>query len=399
MSLFDAAERFAAMDHSQVILDAERCLHSQYQNSDCEACYSICPVVAITPGKPPSLKVETCESCLACLPACPVNAYHADDAVASLLNCVTRLDTKAVELLCEMHSRPETGIADSTGLRVRGCLAGLGNGTYLLLASLGVKKIISRTDACKACSWSRLSKQIERQVFLSSQFLAAWGEISSISCTPSDGVMVERPLWESTNPPLSRRDLFRMMARQGQIALARATEEGHNGKDKKVGRDRLRTTNAVRNLTGENAVPSTVCENFEFASLKVSEACTACGACANVCPTGALQFEITNTNRNFSLTFSATDCIGCDICESVCAPAAIAIDHQPTLKDVFGSVTPEVVQEGDLVRCTQCNILMAARTGVKLCPLCAYRRKNPFGSKIPPGMKLPGLPVNRKSTS
>ena len=399
MSLFSAAERFAAMDRSQVTLEPARCLHSQYQNSECEVCYNICPVNAITAGKPPSLNVEACQSCLACLPVCPVGAYHADDAVASLLNCVTRLETETVELLCEVHPHPETGGAESTGIRVRGCLAGLGSGVYLLLASLGLKKIILRTDACQACRWAGLSAQIGSQVSLSSRFLAAWGETASIDCMSGDGGMVERPVWESNNPPLSRRDLFRMMARQGQIALARAAEEGHAGRERKVGRERLRTVSAVGNLTREHAVPSSGCGEFGFASLKVSEACTACGACANACPTGALHFEITNVNKNFSLTFSAPDCIGCDICANVCAPAAISMEHNPAFKDVFVSGKPELVQVGDLVRCVQCNTLMAARPDVKLCPLCQYRRKNPFGSSLPPGMKLPGVPPKRKGDS
>jgi formate hydrogenlyase subunit 6/NADH:ubiquinone oxidoreductase subunit I len=151
-------------------------------------------------------------------------------------------------------------------------------------------------------------------------------------------------------------------------------------------------------LIREN-VPSAGCEGFGFASLKVSDACTACSACANACPTGALHFEITNTNRNFHLTFSAPNCIACDICANVCATAAISIDHNPAFKEVFESWKPEPVQAGDLVRCTQCNTLMAVRPGVKLCPLCTYRRKNPFGSKMPPGMKIPGLAVKRKSDS
>ncbi len=54
MSLFDAAERFAAMDRSQVILDPKRCLHSLDQNSTCSACLGLCPENAILEGKPPS---------------------------------------------------------------------------------------------------------------------------------------------------------------------------------------------------------------------------------------------------------------------------------------------------------------------------------------------------------
>ena len=399
MNLLSAAERFASIDRSQVTLDNARCLHSQHQNSECKACYDICPVDAITTGKPPTLNIQACQSCLACLPACPVGAYHADDAVALLLHSVVRLDTETVELLCGMHPQPNTGGADSTGIRVRGCLAGLGSGSYLLLASLGIRRIVARTDACKACHWAGLSAQVERQVFLTNHILEAWGIPAVVACPSEDAVMVERAVWESTNPPLSRRDLFRMMARQGQIALARAAEEGPASQEKRVGRDRLRTINAVRNLAREHAVVTSGCGEFGFASLKVSAACTACGVCATACPTGALHFAITNINRNYTLTFSAPDCIDCGICENVCASAAISIDHNPTFTDVFGLEKPESVQAGELIRCVQCNTLMAARPEIKLCPLCSYRRKNPFGSKMPPGIKLPELPVMRKSDS
>ncbi len=81
MSLIDAAERFAAMDHSAIVLDNARCLHSLELNSACEACFAICPVQAVAPGKPPVLDAQKCESCLACLTVCPVGAFSADDAV------------------------------------------------------------------------------------------------------------------------------------------------------------------------------------------------------------------------------------------------------------------------------------------------------------------------------
>ena len=39
---------------------------------------------------------------------------------------------------------------------------------------------------------------------------------------------------------------------------------------------------------------------------------TACGVCARVCPTGALQME--TAESGFQLIFSPQICIGCDIC-------------------------------------------------------------------------------------
>ena len=99
MNLFNIADRFAALDRSDVVLDTKRCLHSLYRFSDCKACYDICPVDAITPGKVPGLDSTKCQTCLACLPVCPVGAFTADDGVASLLNAVTHLEGGTLELL------------------------------------------------------------------------------------------------------------------------------------------------------------------------------------------------------------------------------------------------------------------------------------------------------------
>jgi ferredoxin len=286
---------------------------------------------------------------------------------------------------------------DSTGIRVHGCLAGLGSGAFLLLASLGVKKVIARTDACKTCKWAVLHKQVERQVSQSRLFLTGWGKADGVICSAEGDAMVERPIWESANPPLSRRDLFRMMARQGQIALARATEDGHSGQGKQVGRNRLRLLNAVKSLPVEHSPTPFGLNDLNFANLMVSEVCTACGVCATACPTQALRFEKTGNEKYFTLTFSAPDCIGCDICAHVCAPAAINIEHYPSFEDVFGPGKPVIAQEGRMIRCVRCKTLMAERPGVQLCPLCEFRQKNPLGSKLPPGMKIPEQLTKKKS--
>lgn len=302
-----------------------------------------------------------------------------------------------MELLCGIHPDPETGAAGSTGIRVRGCLAGLGSGAYLLLASLGIKRVMARTDACKTCKWATLNMQIERQVSQSRMFLAEWGKAESIVCVSDSSEMVERPIWESTNPPLSRRDLFRMMARQGQIAIARAAEDGHVHQEKQVGRDRLRLLSAVKNLPMEHTPTPFGLKDLGFATLMVSETCTACGVCATACPTQAVRFEKTENEKYFTLTFSAPECIGCDICAHVCAPAAISIEHNPSFEDVFGSGKQFIAREGRLIRCARCRTLMAERPGIQFCPLCEFRRQNPFGSKLPPGMKIPGHLPKRKS--
>lgn len=380
MSLLNAAERFASIDRSQILLDTKRCLHAQDQYSDCTACFEICPVQAIAIGKPPSLDSEKCESCLACLPVCPVGAFHADDDVKDLFNCAAHIEDQPVELLCGLHSHPETGaVSESIGIQIHGCLAGLGTGALLALSALGLKRLTLCADACSNCKWHSLRSEIHLQVERAAHFLSAWD--NDITCVDEIESLVERPLWNAKNPPLSRRDLFRMMSKQGQVVLARAMENGVTTSKRQPGRDRMRLLSAVLYLP-EPTAEVRLHEN-QFATLTIAQSCTACGACGRACPTEALHFEKNDEAMTYSLTFSPQNCIGCDLCEHVCLPDAITLNHEPIFEQVFSVKEAQVVESGSLVRCERCKSLMAARDGAKLCPLCEYRRTHPFGSMMP----------------
>ena len=382
MSLFDAAERFASLDRSQILLNASRCLHSQDQSSECVACFDLCPVDAITTGTPPTLDAELCQSCFACLPACPVGAFHGNDDVASLLTCATPVDGQIVELLCGLHPQPGGGLdTDAIGLRIHGCLAGLGLGAYLALSALGLNRLIIRTDACPGCKWHSLGHEIHRQTAGANGILSAWISGGPIVCTEEITSPVERALRDVKNPPLSRRDLFRMMARQGQVAMARAMENKTADSSRQPGRDRLRLLAAISHLGAPAAELDLT--GLGFAALTISDACTACGACGRACPTGALLFEKNEEQMTFAISFSAQQCIACDRCDHVCLPDAISIDRFPDFEQVFGAKASVLIASGQLVRCERCKTLMSERNGVKLCPLCEHRRMYPLGSMPP----------------
>jgi len=377
VSLLNAAERFASIDRSEIFLDPKCCLHTQDQHSDCAACFEICPDQAIIVGKPPEFNAQKCGSCLACLPVCPVGAFHADDDVADLLTSATHVEDQPLELLCGLHPHPESGInSESLGIQIQGCLAGLGIGALLALSALGLKRLTLRTDACSSCKWHSLHSEIRQQAERASRF----GNVA-ITCVDKIAAPAERLLWTSKNPPLSRRDLFRMMAKQGQVALARAMENGVTASKRQPGRDRLRLLSAFTHLP--EASTTTSLHGFRFAIITISKSCTACGACGRACPTEALRFEKNDEAMTYSLLFSAQNCIDCNLCEHVCVPDAITINHEPTFEQVFSVKEAQVVESGSLVRCERCKSMMAVRDDVKLCLLCEYRRIHPFGSVLP----------------
>lgn len=385
MSMFFAVERLANIDRSSIALYTGRCLHTYDRTVVCERCYQICPSGAISEGKPPSLQNEKCSACLACLPICPTGAIEADDAVPMLFNAVAQLEGDSIELLCEKHPHPENGFDESTGIRVRGCLAGLGSGALVALIALGQKRVRLRTDACSACEWAVLGSRVDSQVNAARCILQAWEQEGAISCEPFLENSSERRFWDAQNPPLSRRDLFRMLSKQGQIALARAMENDVTPSSRKHGRDQLRLLSAVSHLPEFSTDKDFCMDGFDFATVTVSETCTACGTCARVCPTGALQFLKNDEGTVFTLLFENRLCIGCDMCSHVCLPASIHIDHTTAFMEIFGA-EKVTLREGDLSKCSQCGAFMAKHAESNLCSLCQYRRKHKFGSVLPSGL-------------
>ena len=271
------------------------------------------------------------------------------------------------------------------GIRVRGCLAGLGTGAYLALAALDLEHILVRTDACSGCEWGSLSNKVEVQVRQAKQFLEVWGKEEILDLVTVLDTPVERPLWEATNPPLSRRDVFRILAQQGKVAVARAIENERTNPGHHPGRDRLRMLGAIAHLPAPKPGYNASLKDMNFAWVSASEACTACAVCTRSCPTDALQYEKYENETKYKLKFSAHNCVGCEMCIHVCVPSALSINHSPTFAQIFDEEIV-ILQEGGLVQCERCGILMATQPNVHLCPLCEYQRMHPFEPRLLPGL-------------
>lgn len=383
MKLLAFAQRLAEASNWSVTFNPDGCIHSIDRFAECEACVDVCPAGGISAGKPPILDEAACQDCRACLAACPTGAfsYNGIDAAEALFQEARHLGAVNLELFCQYHTGVENGASGAeVGLRVMGCLAGLGPETLLRLLSLGVRRIIVRSDSCADCRWSAHGPRLAEQIAQAKALLALWDradDLAFVDTTPLDDVQA-RPYYQAETPPRQRRKLLEWRDKSEAVPAGSEAQ--------KLYRQRLRFLRALAAFPVPEAGPDIEIglADFHFARLTVTEACTACGACARICPTRAL--ELATGESHFELRFSPELCLACQACAHVCAPEAITIDRAPTFNQIFIDVGDGLLSHGALNHCQVCGVPFAGRYEDKFCPICAFRRQNPFGSYIPPGV-------------
>jgi ferredoxin len=101
--------------------------------------------------------------------------------------------------------------------------------------------------------------------------------------------------------------------------------------------------------------------DLPFAAVQVDPAgCSACGLCARLCPTGALQF--TAEENHFTLSFQAAICIDCPICTVACPEDAVRLGETLAVIALVSEEWQSLVT-GQLTPCTQCGVPTAVQAG------------------------------------
>ena len=293
MNLLSLAERLAAFEVAPIRLHADRCVHARDKSATCDACVRACPVDALHLNGSIVLDTEACKVCGACLHVCPTGAFEGEDGVVDLLKCVARLEpARVIELACAQHPAPEKGSPDVEAVvRTTGCLAALGPSAYIGLIAMGVQRVSVRMDACAECPIGQARTSITEAISTVQQLLALYGLADRVVELSTVSVRKNRPVYAAKNPPLSRRGLFRMFAAEGPRQIARVlTDETDQSRIKSPSPERRRLINTLRHLPAANE--SIFAGRFALcAHSTVNDTCTACGVCARICPTGALESD------------------------------------------------------------------------------------------------------------
>lgn len=388
MNLLSLAGHVAALDVPPIRLNADQCLHTRSKISTCDACVRGCPTCALHLNGSIALNAEACVVCGQCLHACPTGAFDGNDGATDLLNCVARLGpARVIELACAQHPMPEKGSPDTSAVvRTNGCLAALGPSAYLSLLALGVEHVSVRLDVCTTCPIGKVRDEIVNTLSIVHRLLTPFGIGDRVIELDAVSDQKNRPVYDARNPPLSRRNLFRVFAANGprQISRILSSETDQPAVTKLPSRERRRLINVLKHLPSTNL--NAPLEGLPFARITADDHCTACGVCARICPTGALSFTTTEDSI-YLLAFSSGACIDCGACVNLCDPGSL---HRAdaTFADVLATELV-ALRVGKLRSCTKCSAKFAAETSSDLCPICDSRRKNPLGCRLPSGLKKP----------
>ncbi|MEF2144032.1 MAG: 4Fe-4S dicluster domain-containing protein [Desulfovibrionaceae bacterium] len=161
---------------------------------------------------------------------------------------------------------------------------------------------------------------------------------------------------------VSRRDFFSLF--QPRPAPTETVEQSPSTTVSLPASARANLHSALRTLACSGRLPA----DFPAAELSISASCNGCGACANTCPTEAL--ECVRASSGFRLLFATWKCIDCGLCETVCLSKSIS--RGPATRESFMAPAPRTLCAGPLQVCKRCDAKVSGLVN-GYCQVCARK--------------------------
>lgn len=330
---------------------ASRCVRYRYQYSNCRRCADACPheAVALT-DQGVVIDDARCERCALCASSCRTEALMSDNLPWGDL---VRQALKRGRFVFACTPSGEEGDA------VVPCLGALNAGMLTYLAARGVGVGLKGSGHCGRCHHApqghdRLSLNLDGvEMLRRAAGDARWGKVTLAETSESERKWADEPYMAS------RRQIFRRAISEGVTRFIRpvlnepadpapATSIRAAAPFAAVQREMLRV------IGSEGMHPDTVLSlhpALPLARADVSAGCTACEACARVCPTGALW--VSEAGNSWTLEFQFSRCVACDVCVETCQPRVLKLADADRL--AFEMTDSEPLYRFSKERCFQCD--------------------------------------------
>ena len=327
------------------------------------------------------------------------------DALHGVLHWVARQPVGLeLELVCVEHPGPSRGEPGRTVVRLATCIREVPAHEVVELLTAGAATVVVRRDGCehRGTATDHLAPVV--------RVLAAAGvprlRIDDAGRpTTDDAAPARRGLAGLGRRPLRTRprQVTREVLDAGRMPVPRRQVLGLSPGPARELPDALasgphRTNAAVAALLPAG---SRAAADLPSAAVRLAaRACTACGVCVRACPTDALSVRslggADGSPMITSLLQDPTGCDGCLRCVQMCPADVLTVTGTWGWDEVLARVDePEVAPVASLTtaECRRCHARFPTTDAASLCPVCTYRRANPFSSALPPGVVLAPGPV------
>lgn len=319
MSLADRfVARFKNSEPPAFELISRRCLRTRFQGSSCVRCLSECQTGAIRlESGQIVVDQKRCLGCLACTAVCPAEAIVGLDSRLAAAPAKVAAG-KAVALCCEKGIRSGEEV-------VFPCLGALSGEQLASFAARSGHEVSLRLSRCADCRAVFVPDILARRLQELNDRLGGDVLCSSISLLLTKE---QETVAEQVEVASSRRAFFRAFL---DISLHAATEtintikadpnaqEQHAHKHQPA---RLIQLHQALTKAGEEAHRMALLKLFF--TLTVNSECNFCGACAGMCPTGALKNTREDEVKRLKLDWAK--CSGCGLCLEFCRKKALTLN-------------------------------------------------------------------------
>ncbi len=315
------------------VVDAARCAAVD----GCRICEATCPHGALAPGPEGPMTVEParCTGCGACVAVCPRVALGLPRAAPAEIEA---------QLDALLDGRPGAGIAfvceraggddlDPVGwLPVPvPCAGAVAPGWLLQALARGASAVAVKPCAQADCRFGR-PEIVAGQVAYCRTLLETLGEPPERAQLLAD----DRPIPTPADVP--------------RPAAAPAPRRATLG-------DPAAAAEAVLGLARGRLAAAVVHSQSPLGLVDLAPGCTACGACARVCPTGALGLE--RDDDSVALTFEAARCVGCAACAPACPERVVQVTRATAVSQLAAG--RRALHRSAEARCAACGGPVAPR--------------------------------------
>lgn len=339
--------------------DIYSCVRVYYRYADCNICIQVCPVDAVKIENDKVIpNFDRCVECGACVGNCPTESFKIKGF--DPLELVRQISTSDTDIISCKLNLPCASALDSQHLV-----------TMVLSKGSDIKIDIGH---CQNCQIGIQLEIIKKNTEEANYVLQSVG---------SDfRVRLEDLRFEPKQTENSRRSILKLFAKKTAALAFWAIEERLNlSPDEKQTEDR-----EFKNIVSEKVVPNKRVALLEaiartdtpedayfdvnmisFTSDKWidSSACTNCGICGNICPTGA----ITNSDDRLKNLFNPSLCIKCKICHDTCPEKCLHLEEKLKIED-FISNKHKVLASHVMIACSECLVPFSYKGESTVCPRC-----------------------------